>query len=108
MAWLILIVAGLMEIAWALGMKYSEGLTRIWPSVITIIFIVWSLLLLNISMKSLPVGTAYGVWTGIGIVGTATFGIMFFREPAHPLRIACIILILIGIVGLRLVSGDTV
>jgi quaternary ammonium compound-resistance protein SugE len=104
MAWLILIVAGLFEIGWAIGLKYTEGFTRLWPSVFTGASMVASVVLLGIAMKSLPVGTSYAVWVGVGAVGTAILGIVLFGEPAGALRIASIVLIVAGIVGLKLAT----
>jgi len=104
MAWIILFVAGLFEVGWAIGLKYTEGFTRLVPSVWTVASMVISLVLLGLALKSLPVGTAYAVWTGIGTVGTAALGLALFNEPATALRLACIGLILAGIIGLKLVS----
>lgn len=104
MAWFILVVAGLFEIGWAVGLKYTEGFTRLGPSVFTAVSLVISMGLLGISLKTLPLGTAYGVWTGIGTVGTALLGILIFREPATAARLVCIGLIVTGIVGLKLVT----
>jgi quaternary ammonium compound-resistance protein SugE len=104
MAWIYLTVAGLFEIGWAIGLKYTDGFTRLLPSLWTIVSMVLSIVLLGLSLKTLPVGTAYAVWTGIGAVGTAALGIYLFAEPATALRLACIGLILAGIVGLKLVT----
>jgi quaternary ammonium compound-resistance protein SugE len=104
LAWIILIVAGLLEIGWAIGLKYTDGFTRLWPSVWTLTSMVASVALLGYSLKSLPVGTAYAVWTGIGAVGTAALGIYLFAEPANAMRLASIGLIVAGIVGLKLVA----
>ena len=104
MAWVILFVAGLFEIAWAVGLKYTEGFTRLWPTVGTAVALLASMALLGVSLRTLPLGTAYAVWTGIGSVGTALLGIVLFREPATALRLMCIGLIVAGIVGLKLVS----
>lgn len=101
MAWLALVVAGLLEVAWATAMKASEGFTRLWPSVATVLFMLLSVGLLSLSMRSLPLGTAYAVWTGIGAVGSAAVGILFLGEPREPFRLLCIALILLGIVGLK-------
>jgi quaternary ammonium compound-resistance protein SugE len=106
MAWLILIVAGLFEIGWAVGLKYSEGLTRLWPSLLTAVALVASMTLLGVAMRSLPLGTSYTVWTGIGAVGTVVLGIVLFGEPATAPRLICIALILSGIVGLKLTTPD--
>ena len=104
MNWLVLVLAGLFEIAWAAGLKYSEGFTRLWPSVGTILAMLISLGLLGIAMKSLPLGTAYAVWVGIGAVGTAILGIILFGEPATTLRLLSLGLILAGIIGLKLAT----
>ena len=104
MAWSILFVAGLLEIVWAIGLKYTEGFTRLVPSAITLAAMAGSVILLGLALKSLPVGTAYAVWTGIGAVGTAALGIFLFGEPATALRLASIGLIVAGIVGLKLVT----
>ena len=104
MAWTILFVAGLMEIGWAIGLKYTEGFTRLVPSVLTLVCMTGSIILLGLAVKTLPIGTAYGVWTGIGAVGTAILGIILFGDSATPLRLACIGLIVAGIVGLKLVT----
>ena len=104
MAWTILFVAGLMEIGWAIGLKYTEGFTRLMPSVLTLACMAGSVILLGLAVKTLPIGTAYAVWTGIGAVGTAIFGIILFGDPATALRLACIGLIVAGIAGLKLVT----
>ena len=104
MAWIYLTVAGLFEIGWAIGLKYTDGFTRLLPSLWTLVSMIASIVLLGIALKSLPVGTAYAVWTGIGAVGTAALGIYLFAEPATALRLICIGLILAGIVGLKLVT----
>jgi len=104
MAWLFLILGGLFEIAWAIAMKYSEGFTRLWPTVWMVIAMAISLWLLGLAMKTLPVGTSYAVWVGVGAVGTAILGIVLFNEPAHAARLASITLIVAGIVGLKLTS----
>jgi len=106
MAWLYLLVAGLMEVGWAVGLKYTEGFTRLWPSVWTAVALVLSMVLLAAAMRALPLGTAYAIWTGIGAVGTAALGILLFGESASPARLACIGLIVVGLVGLKLTSGD--
>ena len=106
MAWIILFIAGLFEIAWAIGLKYSNGLTKLWPSVFTIVSLVISMALLALSVKTLPIGTAYGVWTGIGVVGTAILGIILFGESKEFIRIFFIFLIVIGIVGLKMFSSE--
>ena len=104
MAWLYLFLAGLFEVAWAIGLKYTEGFSRLLPSLLTVVAMGLSLALLGLSLKNLPVGTAYAVWTGIGAVGTAALGIYLFSEPATTLRLACIGLIVAGIVGLKFAS----
>ncbi len=105
MAWIILVLAGLLEIGWAIGLKYTEGFTRLWPSVGTALSMTVSVVLLGLAMKSLPVGTAYAVWVGIGAVGTAILGIYLFGESASPGRLISLGLILCGIIGLKLASG---
>ena len=104
MAWSMLFIAGLLEIGWAIGLKYTEGFTRLLPTLLTGVSMVVSLGLLGLALKSLPVGTAYAVWTGIGTIGTAMLGIALLGEPAGVLRLLCIGLIVAGIVGLKLVS----
>ena len=104
MAWTLLLLAGLFEVAWAIGLKYTDGFTRPGPSVATLAAMVVSVVLLAIALRTLPVGTAYAVWTGIGAVGTALLGIVLFGEPAGVARLACIGLIVAGIVGLKLVG----
>ena len=104
MAWSILFIAGLLEVSWAIGLKYTEGFTRLIPSVLTLGAMTGSILMLGLALKSLPIGTAYAVWTGIGAVGTATLGIVLFGEPATAFRLASIGLIVAGIVGLKLVT----
>ena len=102
MAWFILVVAGLCEIGWAIGLNYTEGFTRLWPSVATVASMLVSIGLLGLAMKTLPVGTAYAVWVGIGAVGTLALGMLLFGEPATPLRLASAALIVAGLVGLKL------
>lgn len=104
MAWFYLIIAGLFEIGWAIGLKYTQGFTRLAPTLLTVASMIISIGLLGLALKTLPVGTAYAIWTGIGTVGTAALGIILLGEPAHILRLACIGLIVAGIVGLKLVS----
>jgi quaternary ammonium compound-resistance protein SugE len=104
MSWLLLILAGLFEVGWAIGLKYTEGFTRLWPSVFTAVAMIVSLALLGIAMKSLPVGTAYAIWVGVGAVGTVIFGIVLFGEPAHALRLVSVGLIVAGIIGLKLAT----
>lgn len=105
-AWLILIAAGLFETAWAIGMKYSEGFTKFWPGVFTIICILISMVLLSISLKWLPVGTAYAVWTGIGAVGTAILGIILFGESKEFMRLFFMFIIIAGLIGLKIYSTN--
>ena len=104
MAWAVLFTAGLLEIGWAIGLKYTEGFSRLVPSVLTLACMLASIVLLGLAVKTLPIGTAYAVWTGIGAVGTAILGIILFGDPATALRLACIGLIVAGIVGLKLVT----
>jgi quaternary ammonium compound-resistance protein SugE len=104
MAWIYLTVAGLFEIAWAIGLKYTDGFTRLLPSLWTVASMILSIVLLGLALRTLPVGTAYAVWTGIGVIGTAALGIYLFGEPATVARLLCIGLILAGIVGLKLVT----
>lgn len=104
MAWLLLVVAGLLEVGWAIGLKYTEGFTRLWPTVGTVTAMVLSVGLLGVAMRTLPVGTAYAVWTGIGAVGTVVLGIVLFGEPATAARLACVALIVSGIVGLKVTA----
>jgi quaternary ammonium compound-resistance protein SugE len=104
MAWIYLTIAGLFEVGWAIGLKYTEGFTRLWPSLWTVFSMIVSIVLLGLALKTLPVGTGYAVWTGIGAVGTALLGIYLFNEPATVLRLGSIALILSGIVGLKLVT----
>lgn len=106
MAWLYLLVAGLMEVAWAVGLKYTEGFTRLWPSVWTGVALVASMVLLAAAVRTLPLGTAYAVWTGIGTVGAAVLGVVLFGEQATPARVICVGLIVAGLIGLKLTSAD--
>ncbi len=105
MAWVVLLLAGLLEMGWAIGLKYTEGFTRLWPSVGTALSMVLSVVLLGWAMRSLPVGTAYAVWTGIGAVGTVILGIVLFHEPANAARLVCVGLIIAGILGLKITSA---
>jgi quaternary ammonium compound-resistance protein SugE len=105
MSWLILCVAGLLEIGWAIGLKYTDGFTRIGPTLATIVSLVASFILLGIAMRTLPVGTAYAVWVGIGAVGTAVLGMWLFGDSTEPLRLVSLGLICAGIVGLKLAHG---
>ena len=104
MAWVSLLMAGALEIIWALGLKYSHGFTRFWPSVVTLAAIAMSFALLGLSLKSVPFGTAYAVWTGIGAAGVAVTGMVMFGESSDPGRIGCLLLIVAGTIGLRLAS----
>jgi len=104
MTWFILFLAGLLEVCWAVGLKYTEGFTRLVPSVLTLAAMTGSILLLGLALRTLPLGTAYAIWTGIGTVGTVIFGIFFLNEPATAMRLACIALIVAGILGLKLLS----
>ncbi len=103
-AWLALLAAGLLEVGWALGLKYSDGLTRFWPTAGTVIAIVLSFGLMALALRSLPFGTAYAVWTGIGAVGSIIVGMLLYSEPTDPVRIICLTLIVAGMVGLKLNS----
>ncbi len=105
MPWLHLIIAGLLEVAWAIGLKQTDGWSRLWPSVITALLMIASFFFLSLALRSLPLGTAYAIWTGIGAVGTALIGIFVFDEPRTAARLVCIVLIVAGIVGLKLTSG---
>ena len=105
MAWFLLVLAGLFEIGWAIGLKYTEGFTKLWPSIGTIAAMIVSLGLLGVAMKSLPVGTSYAVWVGVGAVGTAILGIVLLGESANLGRLVSLGLIVAGIVGLKLSSG---
>ena len=105
MAWIILFIAGLFEIGWAVGLKYTEGFTRLVPTVLTGISLVLSMGLLGWAVKTLPLGTAYAVWTGVGAVGTAIVGIVLFKEPATAARLVCLALIVSGILGLKVFSA---
>lgn len=105
MAWMILVGAGLLEIVWATALKDAEGFTRLWPSIIGIVFSLVSFFMLAVALKSLPVGTAYAVWVGIGVSGVAIAGMIAFGESASPLRLGFIALILFGVIGLRIVEG---
>lgn len=104
MPWLWLIVAGLLEIAWAVGLKYTDGFARLWPSVVTVTLMLASFWCLAQAVKGLPLGTSYAIWTGIGAVGTAVAGILLFKEPATAARLVCMVLIVAGIAGLKLTT----
>lgn len=105
MAWLILVLAGLFEVGWAIGLKYSDGFSRLWPTIGTVIAMLVSLGLLGIAMRALPVGTAYAVWVGVGAVGTVILGIVLFDEPANPARLISVGFIIAGIIGLKLAAA---
>jgi quaternary ammonium compound-resistance protein SugE len=107
MPWILLVIAGLLEIVWAVGLKYTRGFTQLWPSVITIAAMVASMILLAWALRSIPVGTGYAVWTGIGAVGAAILGIVLFGESRDLLRLACIAMIVLGIIGLKLATPST-
>ena len=104
MAWTYLFIAGLLEIVWAIGLKYTEGFSRLWPSIGTVLAMIASITFLGLALKTLPVGTAYAIWTGIGAVGTVVLGIILFAEPATALRLGCVALIVTGIIGLKLAT----
>lgn len=106
MAWVYLVVAGFFECGWAIGLKYTEGFTRVWPSVFTVLAMGISFWLLSIAMKTIPVGTAYAVWTGIGAVGVAILGMILFDEPKDILRVLSLLLIIGGIIGLKVSSAS--
>lgn len=106
MNWVFLGIAGVLEIGWAIGLKYTEGWTKLWPSIITGVLLVASFYFLSLAVKSLPIGTAYAVWTGIGTVGAAILGMFLFDEPRDIVRIACICLIIAGIAGLKLTAAN--
>ncbi|MCB2305197.1 multidrug efflux SMR transporter [Clostridium estertheticum] len=104
MEWVYLVVAGIFEVAWAIELKYSLGFTKILPSLLTIIGMLTSFYFLSLSLKSLPLGTAYAVWTGIGTVGTVVLGVILFKEPIDIMRVICVVLIVSGIIGLKLIT----
>jgi len=105
MPWIYLLLAGLFEIGWAIGLKYTEGFSRLWPTVGTVAAMTVSIVLLALAVKTLPIGTAYAVWTGIGAVGAVILGIVLFGDPATPARLLCVALIFAGIIGLKLTGG---
>lgn len=105
MKWLLLVIAGLLEMCWAVGLKYSQGFTKLMPSVFTIVGMIASFYFLSLALRSLPLGTAYAIWTGIGTVGTVILGIILFKEPVDPIRLIFIGVIIIGIIGLKIVSA---
>lgn len=104
MSWIILLCAGLFEIVWAIGLKYTEGFTRLWPTVGTLAAMAVSVWMLGIAMKTLPVGTAYAIWVGVGAVGTVILGVVLFDEPVNALRIGSVALIVVGLIGLKLAT----
>lgn len=104
MAWIYLLLAGLFEVVWAIGLKYTDGFTRLWPTAITVTAMVISIALLAMAVKTLPIGTAYAIWTGIGAVGAVALGIVLFGDPATLPRLLCVALIVVGIVGLKLTA----
>ena len=104
MAWIYLFIAGFLEIGWAVGLKYTYGFTKLWPTVGTVLAMILSISFLGLALKSLPIGTAYAIWTGIGAAGTVVLGIILFAEPATALRLGCVALILTGIIGLKLAT----
>jgi quaternary ammonium compound-resistance protein SugE len=106
MNWFYLFIAGLFEIAWAIGLKYTEGWTRLWPSLATAVLMIASFYFLSIAVRTLPIGTAYAVWTGIGTVGAALLGMFLFDEPKDIVRVLCIVLIIAGIAGLKMTSPN--
>ncbi|THH38177.1 multidrug efflux SMR transporter [Aliishimia ponticola] len=106
MAWLILCIAGLLEIGWTMGLKLSDGFTKLVPTILTLALAMFSIYLVSLSARSIPVGTAYAVWAGVGAVGTVIFGIIIFAEPVSIARFACVGLIVAGIIGLKLVDGS--
>ncbi|RAO77740.1 quaternary ammonium compound efflux SMR transporter SugE [Dyella jiangningensis] len=105
MPWIYLALAGLLEVVWAVGLKYTEGFSRLWPSVVTVSAMTASIILLAMAVKTLPIGTAYAIWTGIGAVGAVLLGIVLFGDSASPLRLVCVGLVVVGMVGLKLTSG---
>jgi quaternary ammonium compound-resistance protein SugE len=106
MAWTLLLIAGLLEIVWAIGLKYTRGFTQLWPTLVTLAAMAASVIFLALALREIPVGTGYAVWTGIGAVGAAVLGIVLFGEARDAPRLLCIALIVAGIVGLKLTSGD--
>jgi quaternary ammonium compound-resistance protein SugE len=104
MAWIYLLIAAVFEVGWAIGLKYTDGFTRLWPSVATVVAMILSFVFLSQAARTLPIGTAYAIWTGIGAAGAVLLGIVLFGEPATALRLACTALILIGVIGLKLLA----
>ncbi len=106
MEWIYLVTAGFFEVGWAMGLKYSEGFTKLFPSIFTVAGMIASFYFLSLSLKSLPLGNAYAVWTGIGTVGTVIAGVVLFKEPINIMRVICILFICTGIIGLKLISKN--
>jgi len=106
MAWIYILIAGFLEIGWAIGLKYSDGFSRFWPTVGTVFSMIASICFLAVAMKTIPVGTAYAVWTGIGAAGTVLLGMILFSEPKEMVRLICIGLIILGVIGLKMVSPE--
>lgn len=104
MAWVLLVIAGLLEMGWAIGLKYTQGFTKLWPSVFTILAIIVSMYLLGVAARTLPIGTAYAVWVGIGAAGTAVLGVLLLGEPMPPARAICLVLLVASIIGLKLTA----
>lgn len=104
MAWIYLGIAGLFECGWAISLKYSDGFTKLWPSLLTVLLLAVSMLLLSLAVRTIPVGSAYAVWTGIGAVGVAVLGMVLFDEPTDAIRLICILLIISGVIGLKVFS----
>lgn len=104
MAWVYLLIAGLLEVVWAVGMKYADGWTKLYPSIFTIVSMIIGFYFLSLAVKSLPLGTAYAIWTGIGTIGTVIYSVIYFKEPMDLVKAICILLIVSGIVGLKLFS----
>ncbi len=105
MAWVYLLIAGLLEMGWAVTLKYTDGFTRLWPTVGTVILMILSFVALAQAVRTLPLGTAYAVWTGMGVVGTVIYGMVFWHEPRDLFRVVCLLLVLLGIMGLKVASG---
>lgn len=105
MAWVLLIIAGLLEVGWAIGLKYTDGFTKLTPTILTILAIIASMGLLGKAAQTLPIGTAYGIWVGIGAVGAAVLGIILFKEPVTPMRMVFMVMMIISIIGMKVTSG---
>lgn len=104
MDWIYLFIAGIFEIAWAVGLKYSQGMTRFWPSLTTFILMIASFVFLALAVRHIPLGTGYAIWTGIGVAGTAILGVLLFAEPVNMMRVLCLLLIFLGIIGLKITN----